>query len=244
MNDKTRTEPAPGEPDARAVETYLRDNPDFFHGRDDLVQHLSVPHAGTGAAVSLIERQLTLLREENRTCRRQLNELMEVARDNERLLGRLQRLTLRLLHPAGAGELMAALADSLRTDFLADGACLYLLGVDLPGWGGDGEFFHKRVNPADSGAELPRLLRGGTPICGNLREDQLCELFGEAAGRILSVVLLPLRVGGNALGGLAIGSHDGARFQADMGTAYLDHLSELIAHRLAPLTLKASPQIA
>lgn len=239
---KTSTETA-GALTAEMVDEYLRAHTDFFHGRDDLLRTLSVPHAA-GGAVSLVERQIAVLREQNRGYRRQLQELVEVARDNERLLGRLQRLTLRLLDAGAVHELLSALEDALRADFHADAACLYITDADLPGWQSNGAFLQKRTPTTEAGAELQRLLKGGGPVCGRLRDEQLAELFGAGAKAVGSVALLPLIFEDRTLGGLAIGSHDADRFNAEMGTAYLDHLAELIAHRLAPFMCETAPQIA
>lgn len=238
----TSTEPAIA-PSAEMVEEYLRAHPDFFHGRDDLLQTLSVPHGAQGA-VSLVERQIALLREQNRNYRRQLQELVEVARDNERLLGRLQKLTLRLVDAETLSDLLATLEDALRMDFHADAASLYITGVDIPEWQSSDTFLQKRIASTETGAELQRLLKGGSPICGRLRPDQLGELFGESAANVGSVALLPLVNEGRTIGGLAIGSHSADRFNAEMGTAYLDHLAELIAHRIAPYLREAEPGTA
>jgi uncharacterized protein YigA (DUF484 family) len=228
---------------AEMVEQYLRKHTDFFHERDDLLRILSVPHSANGA-VSLVERQIALLREQNRNYRRQLQELVEVARDNERLLGRLQKLTLRLLDAEALNELLATLEDALRTDFHADAASLYITGAEIPDWEPNGAFLQKRIASTEKGAELLRLLKGGAPVCGRLRDDQLEELFGSSAANVGSVALLPLVSGGRTFGGLVIGSHSSDRFNAEMGTAYLDHLAELISHRISPFLRETAPRIA
>jgi uncharacterized protein YigA (DUF484 family) len=228
---------------AEMVEEYLRNHTEFFHGRDELLRILSIPHAANGA-VSLVERQIALLREQNRNYRRQLQDLVEVARDNERLLGRLQRLTLRLLDAETLTDLLATLEDSLRADFHADAACLYITGADLSEWQPNGAFLQKRIASTETGTELQRLLKGGSPVCGRLRDDQLAELFGAGAASVGSVALLPLISGERTFGGLAIGSHSTDRFNAEMGTAYLDHLAELISHLIAPFLNESTPRIA
>jgi len=45
-----------------AVAEWLRANPDFFRRNNELLSTLRLPHA-SGAAVSLIERQIEVLRE-------------------------------------------------------------------------------------------------------------------------------------------------------------------------------------
>ena len=60
---------APGQ-----VSDFLRENPDFFVGRDDLLLKLTLPHR-RGNAISLVERQVALLRERAMDYRHQLAHL-------------------------------------------------------------------------------------------------------------------------------------------------------------------------
>ena len=54
---------------AEEVEIYIRNNPDFFLTRQDLLADMAIPH-GTGAAVSLVEKQVKVLREQNEQARK------------------------------------------------------------------------------------------------------------------------------------------------------------------------------
>jgi uncharacterized protein YigA (DUF484 family) len=229
---------------AETVEHYLRAHPEFFLDRDALLLEITVPHQINGA-VSLVERQVALLREQNRRYRRQLQELVEIARSNDELLGRLQQLTLRMMDAPGPEPVFAALEDSLRADFNADAASLYLFGSAEPALpAAPGGFLRVSVQEAaHMGDELRRLLAGDKPVCGRLRSERLAELFGDDAA-IGSVALLPLIAGAEnrrLLGALAIGSHDSDRFNAEMATTYLCHLADLIAHRLAPFVPAQAP---
>src|SRR5687768_1938188 len=71
--------------DVAAVEAYLKAHPDFFEHHPHILALMQLTHTGTGAAVSLIERQVGLLREQNRAIERKLLELVQIARENERL---------------------------------------------------------------------------------------------------------------------------------------------------------------
>ncbi|MDZ7825512.1 MAG: DUF484 family protein [Gammaproteobacteria bacterium] len=66
------------EPSAEAVADYLRDHPEFFLGRDALLADMILPH-GSDGAISLVERQLQVLRERNDDMRRRLNDLVRDA---------------------------------------------------------------------------------------------------------------------------------------------------------------------
>ncbi len=46
------------------VARYLQHNPDFFERHQPLLARLRLPHARSGATISLIERQVEVLREQ------------------------------------------------------------------------------------------------------------------------------------------------------------------------------------
>ena len=81
------------------VAEYLEAHPEFFERNPSLVQRLRVPDVrGSGTTVSLLEKQVDVLRERNRTLERKLAEFIEVARQNDQLAARIHRLTTRLVH--------------------------------------------------------------------------------------------------------------------------------------------------
>ena len=95
------------------------------HGRprlvplDDALAAIDIPHP-TGDAVSLIERQVRTLRDQADKYRRQLEDLVNVARDNDALARRLHRLTLALIETHSFDEVLNTLQDELREQFKAD----------------------------------------------------------------------------------------------------------------------------
>ena len=54
---------------AEMVADYLRRHPEFFNDHPELVAEIAVPH-GSGDAVSLVERQVRALREQNEETRK------------------------------------------------------------------------------------------------------------------------------------------------------------------------------
>lgn len=227
---------------ADAVEHYLQEHPEFFMTREELLTELSLPH-GCGSAVSLIERQVALLRDQNRRYRGQLQELLQIAHDNDNLIERLQRLTLHLLDSSDLDEVLALVQVSLKQDFHADAATMRLFTE--PGAVAFNEksldFMDVGFIKQDSLAEsLKKTVSNCKPLCGRLKEEQLKFLFGEASGQIASAALLPLVTSRpfsehtRRMGLLAIGSHKAERFNPEMGTTYLNYLGELISRKLAP----------
>ena len=77
------------------IAAYIIAHPDFFNRHPDALAAIDIPHP-TGDAVSLIERQVRTLRDQTADYRRQLEDLIGVARENDALAKRLHRLTLAL----------------------------------------------------------------------------------------------------------------------------------------------------
>ncbi len=82
---------------AEAVAYYLQQHPDFFELNPRLLANLSLPHTAGSTTVSLIERQVAVLRDGNAKLERNLNDLIETARRNDRLSNGVHQLALRLL---------------------------------------------------------------------------------------------------------------------------------------------------
>ena len=228
--------------DHRVVD-YLRDHPEFFNTHTGLLAEIQVPHQSHGA-ISLIERQVTVLREQNQDIKRQLQALVHVARDNDRLNQRVQRLTLALFEARDLNASLRALANSLHEDFRADALVLCLLGKTprLPECDETGLLRLRRLPPEDIDGSFANLLATGKPLCGHLRRSQLNALFddqaADPAAQIGSAVVLALNATGAGgapvrLGLLGIGSRDGKRYHAGMGTLFLSYLGDLIGRALA-----------
>ena len=101
------------------VASYLRKNPDFLDEYPDILEILEINHQ-SGAAVSLIERQVEQMRASNEELNRQLNRLVQVASENEELMSRLHQLTLDLMSIGSRQEFFTHLGNSLLNDFNAD----------------------------------------------------------------------------------------------------------------------------
>lgn len=76
---------------ADIVSDYLREHPDFFEQHPDVLRDLKISHVGDGA-VSLVERQVAVLRERNSELRRRFDALISTAEQNETLLAATQEV--------------------------------------------------------------------------------------------------------------------------------------------------------
>ena len=204
---------------------YLLDHPEFLQQHPELLTHLELPH-DSGEAVSLIERQVLALREQNQKLNRQLNQLVRVASDNETLMSRLHEMTLELMAIVDLGACFDRLSAMLMDEFNADILNITLLDRELKVNSRTPLFSVARDDPEFK--QFQAQFDKGTSVCGRMSRGKLDFLFRQRAQWVQSTALVPL--GQHGL--LAIGSSDAARFYPGMGTLFLDLLARVIARRL------------
>lgn len=218
MTDKPRL-------DDDSVARYLQDNPGFLTDHPEVLSEILLPHE-SGEAVSLIEKQVNLLRDQNRKLNRQLNQLIKVATENEALMDRLHGLTLDLILIDAPGAFFDRLTGILLDEFDADILNISLFDRDMQAGEDTPLFKLDREDP-----ELKQFathLDKGKTVCGRLNRNKLEFLFRSRAQWVQSSALVPL--GDQGL--LAIGSSDPARFYPGMGTMFLDLLARVITRKL------------
>ena len=208
------------------VREYLKDNGDFLQRNPDLLDHLHVSHA-SGSAVSLVEKQVIVLRERNVDIRHRLNTLTSNARDNDKLYESTRGLLLKLLEADSIESLYQAFMDSMAEDFDVEHASMILFGDHPAG--------KCRVETRESAdIEIGALFKGNKAVCGTLREEELKYLFPDA-GNLGSAALMPLS-DGKQIGLIAVGSSDGNRYDSTTGTLFLSHIADVIVRLLPHLS--------
>ena len=222
-----------GQTDEERIERYLSLNPDFFERHQPLLSRMRLPHVRTGSTVSLVERQVEVLREQKSEADRRLAEFVAVARANDQLADRIHRFTRRLLRAPTAASALVSLEASLREDFDAFHSVLLLTAPSEALRLAEQEPFLRKL-PADDAnmRTFDALLATGKPRCGQVRDSQRDFLFGPEAASIGSVALVPLGESG-AMGLLALGSAERERFHPGMSTEFLKRMGELITDALS-----------
>jgi uncharacterized protein YigA (DUF484 family) len=215
------------------VAQYLRDNPSFFDVHAELLASVTVPHPHGGRAVSLVERQVLVLRDRHAVLERKLHELIENGRTNDAIADRMHRLTRRLLRARDAAGVLAGLETSLREDFGASRWVLLAIDPTLASLG-NVRSGHVRVVPRGS-PELKifeTFFESGRPRSGQIRDTQRDYLFGGEGSQVGSTVLIPLgdRAG---LGILAIASNDTERYLPTMSTDFLVRIGEIVTEAVS-----------
>ena len=232
MTTREARGPTAAETEEEAIASYLQRNPDFFERHQALLARLRLPHARGGSTISLVERQIEVLREKQAAVEGKLAELVRVARANDAISERLHRFTRRLLLGAVAREeAVARIEAGLREDFDAFQAALVLIGEPSPPTASPR--FVRTVAAADPNLKsFESLFSSGKPRCGQARDSQREFLFGPDGLEMGSVALVPLGDKGS-VGLLALGSTDRDRFHPAMSTEFLARMAELIAVSLS-----------
>lgn len=219
----------PGSVAEDQIADHLVAHPEFFERHPGALARLRLPHQRGSAAISLVERQVLVLREKHETLEQKLRELIENGRTNDAIADRMHRLTRRLLRARDLGAVIAALETSLREDFGASRWVILITDASL----GAAASGHLRVVPRGS-PELKifeTFFESARPRSGQIRDTQRDYLFGADGSQVGSTVLIPLgeRAG---LGLLAIASHDTERYLPTMSTDFLIRIGEIVSEAI------------
>ncbi len=208
------------------VANYLKNHPGFFLKRDDLLCELKLSHP-SGTAVSLLERQVNLLRERNMDMRHRLSDMLGHGETNDLLFDKTNRLILSLIEAKTIDALARTCRNALLNDFQLPFAALILL---------DPPSAPATVRTASRAAaqEAVANLLNNKLTCGVLRDKELQFLFGDQARNVGSAAVVPLNHHGT-VGILAIGSDDAHYFRADMGNLFIQHIADVLTRLLAKL---------
>lgn len=213
------------------VAQYLKEHPNFFRNWENLLTELKLPHQ-SGSAISLVEKQVAILRDRNMDLRHRLGKLLDVAKENDVFFDRTRQLTLSLLEAGNLKSIANTLEKSLINDFMVDSAALILHDTEIK----DQHRILRRVKSTVVKDKLSGLLQGKNIVCAPLRKDEAEFLFPHHAEIIASAAIVPLNFRGS-LGLLAIGSLDPAHFKSNMGTLFIGHIGEVLSRILRPYLL-------
>ena len=191
MSTVEQAKAAPVEFNEEAIADYLQANPDFFSRHAELLGELQLPHSTGGAAISLIERQVSVLRGRNEKIETQLRDFMQVAQSNDQIANNIHALAIKLILAEKQDTVIETVEEQLRTIFEVDRPVLVLFDEE-PNETKDSVYLrHVERDNAAMGA-FKTFLQAGLPRCGTVRDAQRAFLFGEEDVEVGSVALIPL----------------------------------------------------
>jgi len=202
---------------------YLRRNPDFFARQDDLLAEISLPH-DSGSAISLLERQVNILRARGTEARQKLNNLLENARNNDQLFDTTQNLVLALLRAADATEIAEIAQNQLSNHANVDACELIMVeqeGLDVAPTVRTQSSEHLKT-------EFEDIFRLKRTHCGSLDQKTIDQLFRDDVASIRSTALCPVISNGEVLAILALGNQREDTFSANLDTLFLDFIGRVV----------------
>ena len=200
----------PQQDQERLVAQWLLSTPGFFDRHPDLLAQIELAHSHSGKAISLQEKQMALLRNQNRDLNQRLSEMLRFGTENDRT----QALMVQWLEALLAAKDRNATIESITAGLNK----LFDIGkVEI-------------ISPVQVSDELKTKLNQA-PICGsvdlatNLVSPDM--LFDDG-----SMVLISLIHQSTSLGVLLMASQDKEKFSPQMGLSYIHQLAQLAAAAL------------
>jgi hypothetical protein len=211
--------------DAQVAE-YLHRHLEYFEGQPDLLAELELPQQN-GKAVSLTERQVSLLREKNDSIRSKLNEFVESAQRNSEIFDKCRRLILDLIDAENPDQFFTALENSFKEDFKCHAYSLIIFS-DTPH-----QINHFTTSVSEMAAKdyIGALIRAKQPTLGVLRPSEQGFLFHHQGDKVKSAAVLSVRKN-RQIALLAIGSEDANYFKPAMGTEFIEFIADTLAKLL------------
>lgn len=211
--------------EAERVAAFLKSNPDFLARHPELLDVLELRHA-SGGAVSLIERQVEILRGKAARLEDRLKTLLEAARENESRAANVHRLARSLIRAPTLAATVTALRKCLREDFSVDEVWIGVSAGALKRHDIEGLHVIEPSGPVARAFE--NFFRTRLLECGPLDEPRAKLLFPQARTLPASAAIVPLEKEKD-LGMLVLASADAERFQPRQGRLFLDMTADLVS---------------
>lgn len=202
------------------IAEYLKLHPEFFERHAELLGQLTLPSRHGGAAVSLGERQMGVLRDKLRLLEGKLAELIRFGEENDAIASKVHELAVAIIGANSFGSATRVLYSHLGGNFAVPHVAVRLWDI-IPG-------LEPEFSPV---SEAVKTLAGtlAHPYCGSSTGQEAVEWFGDRSGHIRSMAQIPLWSDGKCFGLLVLASEEGGRFYPEMGVLYLSRIGEMAA---------------
>ena len=200
--------------DAKDVELFLLDNLDFFVTRESLVSEMEFKHSQSSAS-SILERQITKLRDEHKNVIELLKSFIDTASINEDLFKKSKDLTLKILESDTNDNIKEIVEESFKKDFGVDDCKV--------------EFFdNKAIDKLEKGTGLS--MHKGAVHCGSFSNEKIALLFDDEKIESLVIDVIVLK---DEIGLLKLGSHDRTKYLGDEDTTFIEYIRDILEKKLS-----------
>ena len=203
---------------------YLEENPNIFQQHPELLELVTL--ADSRGTASLLERQVSMMKERLSEHKSQQSQFMQVARENEQISDSFTRVICQMIGFTNLSQFATEFPTELRSTFNIDEVAFKT-----------SQAAERKPSDRDAYNDAIRRTVNNRAVCDNRWPSSIMNLF--FSSDINSAALIPMRTteANQALGILALGSQDPERYTNDLGTAHLDRLglmSGLCLARLQP----------
>ena len=215
----------------KSVSDFLSLHPNFFDNHQDLLKSMNLSHA-SGGAVSLIERQISILRQKEVSLQNQLNQFISIAHANDIISKKIYSLTIDLFEATNIDKTLETIKKNMINNFDANESALIIfdrknqINKKL-----SDNFFHIFNGRNDSLIPFDKFLEKKEVFCGKISPEQSDFLSKKNTHKIKSIALIPMGVD-SKIGFLIIGNTDPNHFNPGMSVDYLKHIGDLLAGAL------------
>ena len=200
--------------DAKDVELFLLDNLDFFVTRESLVSEMEFKHSQSSAS-SILERQITKLRDEHKNVIELLKSFIDTASINEDLFKKSKDLTLKILESDTNENIKEIVEESFKKDFGVDDCKV--------------EFFdNKAIDKLEK--EIGLSMHKGAVHCGSFSNEKIALLFDDEKIESLVIAVIVLK---DEIGLLKLGSHDRTKYLGDEDTTFIEYIRDILEKKLS-----------
>lgn len=211
------------------IADFLLNTPDFFERHADLLASVQLNSGHGKRAVSLQERQAEMLREKIKVLERGLMDMIRYGNENVQISDKLQRWTRKLLLATQARDLPELMMSNVKDEFLVPQVAIKVWDVDA--------VYADEAFAAGVSSDVKAFTSSLTVPYVGLNSGFEAASWLDNASQALSVALIPLRAGGQAeaFGLLVLASPDAQRFNASMGTDFLERIGDIGSAALSRL---------
>ena len=205
----------------KEVEKFLLLNPDFLSKNSHILNALEIVHE-TGGAVSLIQKQVELLRENYNSTSNNLLGLIEIAKNNESIFLRTKDLILDLILCKNSIDIISLTERRFEGKFQADKCKLLFFreNSNLPKG--------RIVDPKEAHGVFGKKYNAVDIYCGPINKKEADYIFKKKSG-IVECVLVPIK-SPDCPGLLALGSKKEGVYSDDYDSMFLEFVAQVLAN--------------
>ena len=210
------------------VVKYLNDNPDFFLKNPDSLEDLDIKHE-SGEAVSLIEKQVEIIKKKSLLANSKLSEFLTNAEFNQKLFIKVQKLILIILKAKKIDNLSDQVELFFKKEFGTEKCKLFFFTqeelYDLSA--------EKIISPEIATPLFSDIFKKNSIYLGGLKSELSALVFGSKA--MIEEGAICKFSSDKIAGTLALGSSKKGKFSKDSETLFLEFVLAVLSHKIDSL---------